>query len=548
MTTINGEHSPLLDGKPVKRLPPYASTSQVVIGCLGILTFIVLSFVYPLAGDWKVSRAAGSVSMIAFFWISELIEIGVASMLPIALFPLLNLANVKDIASLYFSATAFLFVGGYTLAMGLQRWNLHKRISLFAVKAVGGKPVLVTITVSFICFILSAFMSNTATCLSVLPNAVIILKTLDPTGKDDVITKKYGKLLLLVVAWSCSIGGTLTLIGSATNLSLGIVLEKSFPKIPREVIPDFATWTSFALPYAFILFIGLNFSFLSASRAAQKSMVVDEKTCAEEGRKEESNQIDGFGKQLAELGPMSFEEKVIAIAFSITAVLWATRTSYFGFGKGWQSFLTHPELFNDAVPAIIVCLILFFIPAKKQPPSGTEDKYVRIINWGTVKTIPLDLVFLFGCGLAMSEVFESSGLSNFMAEKLKLFENLPLPVLIYCICQLTSFISEVCSNTSTSLTLLPIVASLSKSIGVHPLYLMVPATLSCSNSYMLISATPPNSIVFASRHVVGLQVSDMAKRGIWLSILGNLALTVYSYFFLPFFYGFDPNVVPDWAH
>ncbi|KAL0249396.1 hypothetical protein GEMRC1_004628 [Eukaryota sp. GEM-RC1] len=534
---------------PPPKPAAYCSRSQLIIATVAVVGFICLAFIPPLylANDATISRTAAVVVLVAGGWVSEIVELGVSSLIPVVAFPLLQVISVQDVASQYFTHISFLFLGGFALALALQKANLHKRISLLAVKAARGSPVLILIAVSFVCFFLSAFISNTAAALAVLPNAVSVLKQLDPHGKNPAVTNIYGKCLFLIVAWSCSIGGIATIVGSPPNMSLPQVLQSQFPDIPSDMVPNFTSWFVFSAPFAFLFLICLNISFLRAAKKATKAMKEVQKDDIEEGiNSSKDSMVNVFATQLKNLGSLTFEEKVVGVAFLITALLWSCRTSWFGIGDGWAGIFPEPSFMSDAIPAMLVPLILFFIPSKAVPEKEGE-KYHRVLNWATMAKVPYNLLFLFGAGFSMSYAFNESGLSTYLGNQLVAFENLPLFFIVYFICQTASLISEVTSNTSAALTLLPIIAGLARAIEIHPLMLMVPATLSCSCAFMLISATPPNSIVFASKEVVGLKVSDMAKRGFFLSIFGNFAVAVYSVLFLPTVFGFKPMEFPDWA-
>ncbi|KAL0209735.1 hypothetical protein RCL1_008573 [Eukaryota sp. TZLM3-RCL] len=423
----------------------------------------------------------------------------------------------------------------------MQKWNLHIRISLLSVIKAGGDARKIMFALGLTCFVLSCFMHNTA----VIGNAAIILRALDPSGTNETIRYKYGKVLFLVVAWSSTIGGTSTLIGTGTNLSLGVVLRIAFGKAGEENNPDFVQWMKFALPYAFILNILMLSTLYKPANQANREVRLASIADLEEGKQSGASVVDGFKDRYKKLGPASYEEKVVGICFAFAACLWVTRTSWFGFGSGWSGLFKNGALFSDATVAVAISVVFFLIPARA--PNKDKSKYHRILDWKATKQLPYEMLFLFGCGFVIARVFTSSGLDLYLADKLKVLETVPLPILMWSLCQFASFVSEVTSNTSASLSILPIVAAMSRAIQVHPFMLMIPVTLACSNAYMLISATPPNSVVFGHRQEVDLQVSDMAKRGIWISLIGNVLLVSYSLLFLPRIYGISLDF-PEWAN
>ncbi|HEY9114364.1 MAG TPA: SLC13 family permease [Bacteroidales bacterium] len=489
---------------------------------LGLFSFFfTLFFVDLQPGKPEVTYTLAVALLMAIWWITEVVPLAVTALLPVVLFPLLGVMNGQAVSATYFNYVIFLFIGGFMVALAMQKWNLHKRIALKLLMLTGTSPARILLGFMFVTAFLSMWISNTATAMMVVPIVMsIIIKLEEHLNEKDL--SRYSVGLLLGVAYSASIGGIATLVGTPPNLSFARIFQIMFPEAPQI---SFSDWFIFAVPITIILFIlvWLYLYFLYKPKTSLKSLKA----------------ID-FKLQYKALGPMSFAEKVILADFIVLAILWLSRSEiaigsfYF---PGWGSLFGNPEYLNDGTVAIAMAVILFIIPAGKKDNEP-------IITWETMKKIPWDIVLLFGGGFALASAFKESGLSLWFGELLGNAASLHPFVLIFIIAIAMTFLTELTSNTATTEMILPILAGISVAAQINPLLLMLPATISASLAFMLPVATPPNAIVFASSK---LQVMQMAKAGLLINILGAILVTLMTYYWGSWIFNIDFSSVPFWV-
>lgn len=473
-------------------------------------------------GKPQVTYTLAVALLMAIWWITELIPLAATSLLPVALFPLLGIMDGKDVASTYFNHVIFLFIGGFLIALAMQKWALHRRIALRILMITGSKPASILLGFMIATAFLSMWISNTATAMMMIPILIAVIGKLEENNRKEAISR-YSIGLLLGVAYSASIGGVSTLVGTPPNLSFARIFIIMFPHAPEI---SFTQWFLFAFPFTVCFFVivwlYLILKFVPGKR--------------------EWNRVERnlFQKQYRDLGPMSFEEKTVLVIFLALAFLWLTRADL-TFGRliipGWSRIFAVPDYINDGSVAIAVSSILFLIPSRKEKPS-------RILTWETAARIPWHIVLLFGGGFALATGFKESGLSTWFGENMGWMKGMHPIILILMVSLMVTFLTELTSNTATTEMLLPILAGLSVSIDINPLLLMIPATISASMAFMLPVATPPNAIIFGTDRI---RIIDMAKTGFILNIIGALLIMLFSYFFLRISFGFSDLSLPDWA-
>ena len=496
---------------------------RMVLFYLAPVLFILFTFFINLDSNQpSVSRAMAVALWMALWWVAEIVPLALTSLLPVVLFPLLGVMDGKDVSTAYFNHVIFLFIGGFIIALAIERWNLHKRIATNILLKVGVSPAKILFGFMFATAFLSMWISNTATTMMMIPILVsIILKLEAINGRKKVYLFSTG--LLLATAYSASIGGIATLVGTPPNLSFARIFHIYFPEAPEIT---FSSWFLFALPLSMFMF-GLLFVYIYFIFIRRKK---DWKFINKDSLKED----------LSQMGPMSFEEKVISILFVLLAVLWLTRSDItignFTF-YGWSNLFKNPKFINDGTVAIMVALILFVIPSK-------ADKNIYLMGRQAIEDIPWEIVLLFGGGFALANGFKESGLSTWIGEQLIWLKAVHPMLIIFCIALIVTFLTELTSNTATVETFLPILAGLSISIEVNPLLFMIPATLAGSMAFMLPVATPPNAIVFGTRR---LRVSQMIKTGLFLNIAGSILLTIFVYYLSKYFFHIDLGNFPEWA-
>ncbi|SDS24733.1 SLC13 family permease [Gramella sp. MAR_2010_147] len=442
----------------------------------------------------------------AIWWVTEAIPISVTALLPIILFPLTGALDIDLTTAAFGHKYVFLYLGGFILAAAIERWGLHRRIALNIINLIGTNIKFIILGFMISTAFLSMWISNTATSVMMLPIGTAIISQLkDNPGTRNNENKMFGKALMLAIAYSASIGGIATLIGTPPNLVFAGIVEELYG---FEI--SFSKWIILGLPIS-ILLLYICWKYLT-------SKAFDFKQQEFPGGKKEIQRL------MKELGRISVQEKRVLIVFCITAFCWISR-----------SFLLQPFLpfIDDTIIAMSAAVLLFIIP------GGNKR---NLITWNEAVKIPWGIILLFGGGMALAKGFGESGLAIWIGEQLTNLENLPLFLLILVLIAAVNFLTEITSNLATTAMLLPILASMAIALELHPYFLMVGATLAASCAFMLPVATPPNAVVFGSGY---LHIPDMIKAGLWLNIISILILSLMVYFALPLLWDFDPQIIPE---
>ncbi|SDS59979.1 solute carrier family 13 (sodium-dependent dicarboxylate transporter), member 2/3/5 [Maribacter dokdonensis] len=463
---------------------------------LGPLVFFLILFLFHPEGLSKEANAVlASVAWVAIWWVTEAIPIYVTALLPLILFPLTGGLSLTETATSYGHKYIFLYMGGFILAIAIEKWNLHRRIALTIINLIGTNVINIILGFMLATAFLSMWISNTAAAVIILPIAMAIVYQLNDnpdTEKDE--NKIFGKALMLAIAYSASIGGIATLIGTPTNLVLAGVVQTTFGK---EI--TFSEWFVLGFPIAIILlFLCWYYLTRFAFTFKQKDFPG--------GRSEISARLKALGK-------MGYEEKSVLVVFAVTAFAWIARSFLL------QRFI--PKM-DDTIIAMMTVVILFLLP--------TREKGKRLMDWQDAVKLPWGILLLFGGGLTLALGFDTSGLALWIGSKLSALQVLPFFLLLMILISIVNFMTEITSNIATTAILLPVLVSLAPVLGVHPYYLMIAATLAASCAFMLPVATPPNAVVFGSGY---LEMQDMVKKGFWLNIISILILTVVVYIVLP---------------
>ena len=478
---------------------------------IGLITgplffFLIFFFYHPEGLSREANAVLASTVWIAIWWITEAIPIAVTALLPIILFPLSGALALKATTGSFGHKYIFLFLGGFLLAVAIEKWKLHKRIALSIINFIGTNTNNIILGFMAATAFLSMWISNTATSVMMLPIAMAVtaqfMDNPDTPQREDLI---FGKAMMLAIAYSASIGGIATLIGTPPNLVFAGVIKETY-----DIDISFTQWMSFGLPISLILLI-ICWKYLT-------SVAFDFKQKTIPGGREV------IKKQLAELGHLGYEEKRVLIVFVSTAMLWIFRSPL-------QKII--PAL-DDTIIAITAGILLFLIPAK--------NKVDRIIHWEDSKKIPWGIILLFGGGMALAEGFKTSGLAEWIASNLTSLQGLSIFLLIILLIAAVNFITEITSNLATTAMLLPVLAPMAITLDIHPYILMVSATLAASCAFMLPVATPPNAVVFGSGY---LKISDMVKAGIWMNLISIFILSLFVYFLLPKIWEFVPGIFPE---
>jgi len=518
------EHSRRLKTGPdgVKEEEPKEYTNRQKIGlALGPLLFILM-LILPAPGGMEpaAQKMAAVACLMATWWMTEAIPIPATSLLPIALFPFMGIMGTKAAAAPYASHLIFLFMGGFIIALSMQRWNLHRRVAMNIVKVVGFSPGRLIFGFMTATAALSAFVSNTATTVMMMPIGLAIIHHVIAEGKKEGLDSEidfspekfaFGLNLMLGIAYAASIGGIATLIGTPPNTVLAGYLTKTYG---YEI--TFASWMAVGVPLVVVL---LPLCWLWLTRVANPMKL-----------KRVPGGRDLIDKELEEMGSMSPGERWTAVVFLLTALGWIFRKKI-GF------MFPEPKMVTDAAIAMIGALVLFAIPLNLK-----RNEFV--MNWTWAAKMPWGVLILFGGGLSLAAGFKATGLAAWIGSQVGLLEAAPIFVLVLAVATLIIFLTELTSNTATSAMVMPILSAIAVGLGQNPLLLVVPAAIAASCAFMLPVATPPNAIVFGSGYV---SIPQMVKSGFGLNILGIIITVILTFLVVVPLFGIDLGVVPEWA-
>ena len=475
-------------------------TKKSLYKILGPLVFVSTFFLStPDEMSENGFRLLGVILWMAIWWISEVVPIAVTALLPIILFPSLNILNIQETGSNYGHKYIFLFIGGFILANAIQKWNLHKRIALNIILKIGGSTDKIILGFMLATGFLSMWISNTATTVMMLPIALSVINQLnDHPDTLENENKVFGKALMLGVAYSASAGGIATLIGTPPNLIFAGFAQDNF-----NIEISFFQWMKIGLPISIVLMV---FIWLLLTKYAFKLNKV-----GFPGGKEEIKRL------LFKMGKISNEEKKILFVFTLTILCWIFRKNTIN--------LLIPN-FDDSMIAISSAIILFILPSK--------DKKEPILKWKDAVTIPWGILLLFGGGLSIANGFQSTGLDTWIGEQLTFMTFTNSFIIILIVVAGVNFLTEMTSNMATTAMLLPVMIPIANLMQINPYLLLVGTTLAASCAFMLPVATPPNAVVFGSRL---LKISDMVKAGIMINIFSIILILIMVYFGIPLIWG-----------
>ncbi len=465
----------------------------------GAAAFIIMLFVPAPAGlESEAWRTAAVALLMAVWWMTEALPIPATSLLPIVLFPLLGIGDIKSAAAPYAHDLIFLFMGGFLLALAMERWNLHRRTALLIMSAVGSKPTALIGGVMLASALLSMWVSNTATALMLTPIAVSLLAGVGG-AMEAKARLQFGAALMLAVAYGANIGGIATPIGTPPNGVLVGFLQNTY-----DIQIGFAQWMLFGVP---LVLVALPLAFLMLTRVIWR---IDGEGAA-----------DGGGiieRELENLGPFNIREAFVTAVFGLTALGWILRPEVLqDLADNFGAQL------SDAGIAVTAGVALFIIPAPGR--KGTA-----LMNWEWAVKLPWGILLLFGGGLSLAAAIKETGLADWIGAGLYGVAELPVIVLILIVAVLLVFLTEITSNTATTNALVPITAALAVSAGQEPTMLAACAALGASCAFMLPVATPPNAVVYGSGEV---SMAQMIRAGLYINFLMIAVIVVFVYFLLP---------------
>ena len=476
-----------------------------------VLMAVVCLLPLPKGMSPTALYCAAVTALMATWWITEAIPIPATAMLPIVLFPLFKIMPSAKATLPYANHVIYLFMGGFFIAVCMERWNLHYRIAMETIRLVGTSPSRIILGFMVAAAFLSMWVSNTATTVMMMPIGMAIIKACaDITGEKDLHKNPFAIGLMLSLAYAASIGGLGTIIGTPPNTIMVAQIDKMYGQTIT-----FIDWMKVGVPLA------ATFLFCTWLLITKVLFKVD------------GDILQGKGAaliqaELAKLGPMKKEEKWIVAVFAVVATMWIL----LGLVK-WPLF----KGVSDASIAMAGALLLFIIPSDMK-------KGVFLLDWKTAVKIPWDVILLFGGGLCLADGFQDTGLTKYIAGQLAGLSGMQLIYIIAAIVTLNIFLTEVTSNTAVATLMIPVMGAIAVGMHIHPFGPIVAACIACSYAFMLPVATPPNAVVFGSGAVT---IRQMARTGFWLNLLGIVQITLVVYYLMPMVWGIDLSVMPDWA-
>lgn len=514
-----------------------------------LLAAIVLCLPTPTGLNPAAQRLAAVTVLMAACWVTQAIPTAVTSLFPLVLFPLAGIASADRVSRLYLNDISFLYLGGFLLALAIERWHLHRRIALRVVSLVGCSPRRIILGFLLATFLISMWISNTATTLMMLPIAMALLQSLEdlfrnqsnPSASTSIThdqqqalltVRELGTSLMIGIAYAAGIGGLTTLVGTPTNMAFVNLWKKYEPTSTISAGQWMLTW----VPFGIVFLLGC-WVLLSWRLSAPPGFASFDRRF--------------FHRRLAELGPPSGGERWVFAVFIVTALLWVFRTDlritadwslpgWSPYAERWLKSLGVTDTtettklkdwISDATVGMAMALLMFLIPAR-DPQRG---QLVPLLDWTTAKKVPWEILLLFGGGFAIADGFQATKLSEWTGGILAEWARpQPLWLQITAVCVLLTFLTEFTSNVATINTLIPVLYPVAVTLGVSPLLFLVPATISASCAFMLPVGTPPNAIVCGTGRV---PLARMAAVGFWMNCLGVL-LTVLATYWL---------MIPQWG-
>ncbi|MCH2106538.1 MAG: SLC13 family permease [Planctomycetes bacterium] len=500
----------------------------------GAALFLFFLYGPDLGLDPLQRKVAATTALTASLWVTVAIPVGAASLFPVALFPLLGVMSAREAAPLYMNQLVLLFIGAFIVAIGLERWGVHKRMALAIVVRVGTSRTRLILGFMMASAFLSLWIANTATTLLMLPIALAVCDRIESEGKRD---DRFVIALLLGIAYSASVGGMGTPVGTAPNQEFLGQLESRFPEGPRISFGDwFMAWAPLVL-----IFVPTAWLLLTR-------VLLRQRDSGEGG----SLGVDVIRAERDALGPMNTAQARMLGLFVATAVLWITRADLV-LGDlripGWARlfmgeaasdpawYAQHKNDISDATVATVMAILAFLIP------SGVR-RSENLMDWRSASKIPWEVLLLLGGGFCIAKGFQVSGLDKEIGAALSpLLEGTSEWVIILAVALFISFLTELTSNTATTAVLLPVLAATAASAELNPLMVMMPATIAASAAFMMPAATPPNAVVFSSRRIT---VPQMFRTGFLLNLWTvSLIVIVFQLWVRPL-WGIE-SALPEWA-
>lgn len=483
------------------------ATYQTVGLFLGPILFLAAILSPPpeaLSADaWSVVALA---LLMATWWATEAIPVPATSLLPLVMLPLMGAASSSDASLPYAKPVIFLLLGGFLAAMGMQKWNLHRRIALNILARVGDHPAALIAGFMAASALLSMWISNTATTLMIVPIAITVAQTI---LQEKVAGHRFTIALLIGCAWSASIGGLGTYIGTPPNLFVKAFIAQ---QTGREIL--FHEWMAFAIPVVLTM-VPLAWLILT-------------KVCFPFDARLARGGAEVVQRELKAMGGITTPEKRVALVMTCMALLWSFRQVLVD--MAWLTdLLPFVARLSDMHIAVAAGLAMFLIPA-----GGGENKGKALLSWESAVELPWGVILLFGGGLSLAAAIQATGLAGWLGTHMSGLATAHLFVIILAIVAMVIFLTELTSNTATTAALVPVLGALATTANIDPIMLAAPTAMAASCAFMLPVATGPNAVIFSTGH---LHVPDMVRAGLWLNVIGTFVVAAICYSLLPLVFG-----------
>lgn len=490
------------------------TANKYYLSTLGILLLLLLFyFINPLNLEIKALKVIVVGLFMISLWILEWIPMPVVALIPLFVFPIWNIESIQDISKHYSDPIIFLFMGGFFLALAIEKWNLHQRIALNILKKTGGNGNQILLGFMISTFVISMWISNTATTMMMFPIALSVLKVMS-RNYDKSTLGNFSTAILLSIAYASNIGGLSTIIGTPPNTAyVGFMADH------MNINISFFQWFLFCFPLAVLILIALYLAF--TKWLFPNDIKANAKT-------------DSFiSSKLLDLGPWTKAEKRVFIVFICTATLWMTKDLI-------VNLLSIP--INDTIIAIMGAFALFCLPSGMKPNTNSEinvdeeenvNHFNNILNWKDTSKMAWGILLMFGGGLALAKAMENAGVMKMIGEGISNYAPDNRFLLIMLVATVSIFLSEVMSNIAQVIVMAPILASLAIALQIPPIILGIPMTLAASCAGMLPMGTPPNAIAYSSGLI---PLKSMLRAGFVLNLFSIVIISLFSYFIMDFIF------------
>lgn len=462
----------------------------------GILLCLFFFFVNPLGLAFKAKLVLAVAVLMVSWWVLEAMPLAVVALLPLVLYPLLNINSIKETSKSYSDSIIYLFMGGFFLGMAIEKWHLHKRIALNIIKLTGTNGNNIILGFILATGFLSMWLSNTATTMMMFPIAASVIHVIGKHANASANIRNFSLTLMMGLAYASNFGGIATIIGTPPNVAYIRHLNEHY----KHGI-DFIKWMLLCMPLAILLLICLYWVMVKWLYPNKLAHSID-------GKKY-------INTELKEMGSLSLQEKRVLIIFCTTAFLWITKDIINSSQKIFQ--------LDDTIIALLGAISLFIVP------SGRTNGET-ILEWGDTKNMAWGILLLFGGGIALAKSLEEAKLMESLGQYIAGFATSNILVLIFIVTLVSVFLSEVMSNIAQVIVMAPVISAVADALHINPLLLGMPMTLGASCASMLPMGTPPNAIVFASGHI---KLNQMIKTGFVMNIICVLLITLFCWVLLP---------------